>query len=84
MKDEFNQVKGKLMTVYYGEDNNIKEAKVIGNAQAITYSDDENEQTKEKERIGILLLPAVLLMLFLRKKLYVVACISERHQIPIL
>ncbi|MBW7676035.1 OstA-like protein [Chryseobacterium chendengshani] len=54
MKDEFNQVKGKLMTVYY-EGKNIKEVKVIGNAQAITYADDVNEKTKEKERVGITL-----------------------------
>lgn len=54
MKDEFNQVKGKLMTVYY-EGKNIKEIKVIGNAQAITYADDVNEKTKEKERVGITL-----------------------------
>lgn len=53
-KDEFNQVKGKLMTVYYKE-NEISLAKVIGNAQAITYADDQNEKTKEVERIGIAL-----------------------------
>lgn len=54
MKDEFNQIKGKLMTVYYS-DNKIKLAKVIGNAQAITYADDQNEKTKEVERIGVAL-----------------------------
>ena len=54
LKDEFNQIKGKLMTVYY-EKNDVKLAKVIGNAQAITYADDENEKTKEVERIGIAL-----------------------------
>ncbi|GAA4150986.1 OstA-like protein [Chryseobacterium ginsenosidimutans] len=75
MKDEFNQVKGKLMTIYYGEDNNIKEAKVIGNAQAITYSDDVNEQTKEKERIGISLTSCGIIdAIFEEKMLYVVAC----------
>ena len=52
LKDEFNQVKGKLMTVYY-QQNEIKLAKVIGNAQAITYADDQNEKTKETERIGV-------------------------------
>lgn len=52
MKDEFNQVKGKLMTVYY-EKNDVKLAKVIGNGQAITYADDQNEKTKEVERIGV-------------------------------
>ncbi len=54
MKDEFNQVKGKLMTVYY-ENNEVKNAKVIGNAQAITYADNTDEKTKETERIGITL-----------------------------
>lgn len=52
MKDEFNQVKGMLMTVYY-EKNDVKLAKVIGNGQAITYADDQNEKTKEVERIGV-------------------------------
>ena len=51
-KDEFNQVKGKLMTVYY-KDNEVNLAKVVGNAQAINYADDQNEKTKETERIGI-------------------------------
>lgn len=75
MKDEFNQVKGRLMTVYYGEDNNIKEAKVIGNAQAITYSDDVNAETKEKERIGISLTSCGIIdALFEEKALYVVEC----------
>ncbi|MCS3871183.1 lipopolysaccharide export system protein LptA [Chryseobacterium ginsenosidimutans] len=75
MKDEFNQVKGKLMTIYYGEDNNIKEAKVIGNAQSITYSDDVNEKTKEKERIGISLTSCGIIdAIFEEKVLYVVAC----------
>lgn len=44
--DEFNQVKGKLMTVYY-EGRDIKEVKVIGNAQAITFADEENKTTKK-------------------------------------
>ena len=54
LKDEFNQVKGKLMTVYY-KNNEISLAKVIGNGQAITYADDQNEKTKEVERIGVAL-----------------------------
>lgn len=54
MKDEFNQVKGKLMVVYY-KDKNIREIKVIGNAQSIAYADDVNERTNEKERQGIVL-----------------------------
>jgi lipopolysaccharide export system protein LptA len=54
LKDEFNQIKGKLMVIYY-KNNAINLAKVIGNAQAITYADDTNEKTKEVERIGIAL-----------------------------
>lgn len=52
LKDEFNQVKGKLMTVFY-QNNEIKLAKVIGNAQAITYADSEDEKTKVLNRIGV-------------------------------
>ena len=42
------------MIVYY-KNNDINLAKVIGNAQAITYADDTNEKTKETERIGVAL-----------------------------
>ncbi|SFI54462.1 OstA-like protein [Halpernia frigidisoli] len=54
LKDEFNQIKGKLMTVYYKQ-NEVKLAKVIGNAQAITYADDDNQKTGVAERIGVAL-----------------------------
>ncbi|AZA77755.1 organic solvent tolerance protein OstA [Chryseobacterium sp. G0186] len=54
LKDEFNQVKGKFMTVYY-QNNEIKEARVVGNAQAIAYVDDVDQETKKPERIGITL-----------------------------
>lgn len=75
MKDEFNQVKGKLMTVYYGEGNSIREAKVIGNAQAISYSDDVNSRTGKKERIGITLTSCGIIdAMFEERALYVVAC----------
>ncbi|MDH6250775.1 lipopolysaccharide export system protein LptA [Chryseobacterium sp. H1D6B] len=73
LKDEFNQVKGKLMTVYY-ENNNIKEAKVIGNAQAIAYADDEDEN-KKKERIGITLSSCGIIgALFEEKGLQIISC----------
>lgn len=52
MKDEFHQVKGKLMTVFY-QNNEMKLAKVIGNAQSITYVDSENQKTKKLDRIGV-------------------------------
>ena len=52
MKDEFNQVKGKLMSVFY-EEGKIKEVKVIGNAQSIAYVDDVDSATKKPVRIGI-------------------------------
>ncbi|PIF47215.1 OstA-like protein [Chryseobacterium sp. 52] len=54
LKDEFNQVKGKFMTVYY-QNNEIKEARVVGNAQSIGYVDDVDQETKQPQRIGITL-----------------------------
>lgn len=54
LKDEFNQVKGKFMTVYY-QNNEIKEARVVGNAQSIAYVDDVDQETKKPVRIGITL-----------------------------
>ena len=52
LKDEFNQVKGKFMTVYYKE-NEVERATVVGNAQAILYADEEDAKTGEKDRIGV-------------------------------
>ena len=52
LKDEFHQIKGKLMTVFY-ENNEMKIAKVTGNAEAITYADSEDAQTKKIDRIGV-------------------------------
>lgn len=72
--DEFNQVKGKLMTVYY-EGRDIKEVKVIGNAQAITFADEENKTTKKQERIGIVLTACGIIgSLFEEKKLQIISC----------
>ena len=74
LKDEFNQVKGKNMTVYYKE-NEINLAKVIGNAQAITYADDQNEQTKETERIGVSLSTCgIIEALFKARKVQIISC----------
>lgn len=74
LKDEFNQVKGKLMTVYY-EQNEVKSAKVIGNAQTITYADDQNEKTKETERIGIALSTCgIIEVLFEERKIQIIEC----------
>lgn len=53
-KDEFNQVKGRVMTVYY-QNNEVRLAQALGNAQAITYADSQDEKTKEIDRLGILL-----------------------------
>ena len=73
-KDEFNQVKGKLMIVYYKE-NQINLAKVIGNAQAITYADDTNEKTKEVERIGVSLSTCgTIEALFEERRVQVISC----------
>lgn len=74
LKDEFHQVKGKLMTVYYDK-NEIKTARVIGNAQAITYADDQDEKTKETERIGIALSTCgILEALFEERKIQIIEC----------
>ena len=74
MKDEFNQVKGKLMNVYYKQ-NEINLAKVIGNAQAITYADDQNEKTKEVERIGVALSTCgTIEALFEDRKVQIISC----------
>lgn len=74
LKDEFNQIKGKLMSVYY-EGKDIKEVRVIGNAQAITYADEENKKTNEKDRIGITLSTCGIIgSLFEDKKLQIISC----------
>lgn len=72
--DEFNQVKGRLMSVYY-EGRDIKEIKVIGNAEAITYADEENRKTETKERIGITLSTCGIIgALFEGKYLQIISC----------
>ncbi|MEG0928034.1 OstA-like protein [Chryseobacterium sp.] len=74
LKDEFNQVKGKFMTVYY-ENNDIKEARVVGNAQAIAYVDDVDKETKKPERIGITLSACGIIgALFEEKGLQIISC----------
>ncbi|WP_291886231.1 OstA-like protein [Chryseobacterium sp.] len=74
LKDEFNQVKGKFMTVHY-ENNEIKEASVIGNAQAIAYTDDTNKETKKTERIGITLSSCgIISTLFSKRELNIISC----------
>lgn len=49
---DFNQVKGKFMTGFF-LNNKLNLVEVHENAQSVTYVDDEDEKTKEKERIGI-------------------------------
>lgn len=74
LKDEFNQVKGKLMTVYYKE-NEVNLANVIGNAQAVTYADDENEKTRETERIGVALSTCgIIEALFEERRVQIISC----------
>ncbi len=74
LKDEFNQVKGKLMTVYYKE-NQVNLANVIGNAQAVTYADDENEKTRETERIGVALSTCgIIEALFEERRVQIISC----------
>lgn len=74
LKDEFNQVKGKFMTVYY-EKNAIKEARVVGNAQSIVYVDDTDQETKKQERIGITLSTCGIIgALFEERALQIISC----------
>ncbi|MDR6487649.1 lipopolysaccharide export system protein LptA [Chryseobacterium vietnamense] len=74
LKDEFNQVKGKFMTVYY-EKNAIKEARVVGNAQSIVYVDDTDQETKMPERIGITLSTCGIIgALFEERALQIISC----------
>ncbi|MCC2590802.1 OstA-like protein [Chryseobacterium sp. MFBS3-17] len=74
LKDEFNQVKGKLMSVYY-EDNEVNMAKVIGNGEAITYADDENEQTRETERLGVSVSTCgIIEALFEERRVQIISC----------
>lgn len=74
LKDEFNQVKGKYMTVYY-QNNDIKEARVVGNAQSITYVDDVNKETQKPERVGITLSACGIIgALFEERALQIISC----------
>lgn len=74
MKDEFNQVKGKLINVYY-EGKDIKDVQVVGNAQAITYADDFDEKTNENQRIGITLSSCGIIgAMFDDKQLQILSC----------
>ncbi|MGL6039399.1 MAG: OstA-like protein, partial [Soonwooa sp.] len=52
MKDEFNQIKSKWMAIYF-ENGQIKKAVAVENAQSIAYADDQDEKTKEVNRIGV-------------------------------
>jgi len=51
MKDEFNQIKGRELIIDF-KDGKINTAKAKGNAEAITYADNADENNKV-ERIGI-------------------------------
>lgn len=73
-KDEFDQVKGTLMTVLY-ENNDIKTAWVLGNAQAINYADSQDEKTKEIDRIGVVLSTCgTIEAAFEERKIQVISC----------
>ncbi|SDE10298.1 OstA-like protein [Riemerella columbipharyngis] len=74
MKDEFNQIKGKSMTAIF-ENGEIKRAKVLNNAQSITYVDSENNKTKTMDRIGLALSTCgEIKALFEEKHLQIVSC----------
>lgn len=74
MKDEFNQIKGRLMTAFF-ENGELKLTKVIGNAQSITYADTEKTKTKNSERIGVVLSTCgVIEALFEEKTVQIISC----------
>ncbi len=74
LRDEFNQIKGRVMTVYY-KDSEISLAQALGNAQAITYADSENEQTKEMERLGVVLSTCGTIEAeFTKRKVEIISC----------
>lgn len=74
MKDEFNQIKSKNMIVYLNN-NAIDSAKAVGNAQAITYADDEDKKTKQMKRIGVMLSTCgEITAEFLERRLEIVSC----------
>ena len=50
--DEFHQVRSKMMSVYYVE-NEIKTAKAIGNAESVAYLDDYDRTKGDTVRIGV-------------------------------
>lgn len=74
MKDEFNQIKSRVMMVYY-EGNEMKMAQALGNAQAITYVDSQNEKTKVFDRIGVSIATCgTIEALFEERRLQIVTC----------
>lgn len=74
LKDEFNQVKGKVMSVYYKE-NQIHFIRVSENAQAINYAENLNEKTQKMDRLGIALSTCgEIEALFEEQKLHIILC----------
>jgi len=74
LKDEFNQIKSKNMIVYLNN-NAIDSAKAVGNAQAITYADDQDKKTKQLKRIGVMLSTCgEIVAEFLERRLEIVSC----------
>jgi len=51
-KFEFNQIKGRMMHAYI-ENDKLHFVDMQGNAESITYADEEDSKTHEKSRIGI-------------------------------
>lgn len=81
-KDEFNQVKGRIMTVYF-KNNDISLAQSLGNAQAITYADSQNETTKIGKRLGVVLSTCGTIQAdFENRKVEIISCtIGAKQQI---
>ncbi len=74
MKDEFNQIKGKWMGIYFKK-GEIDLAKSVGNAQAISYADNQDSKTKKMERLGISLsICGEITAEFVEKRIEVIGC----------
>lgn len=73
-KFEFNQSKGRMLHAYF-ENQEIHFIDLIGNAESVTYIDEENSKTHEKERTGVAKsICGILQGEFIDKKMEIVSC----------
>lgn len=73
-KFEFNQSKGRDLHAYF-ENQEIHIVDLVGNAESITYIEEDNSKTHEKERTGIAKsICGILQGEFIEKKMEIVSC----------